>query len=78
MHSEVLVDGSHRTRTLTNGSRNSLHGSRPDVTYSKDSGYRGFEWQRFPFGEDWMFERTSGDRAVGEDETLLIKHDPTA
>jgi len=36
IHSEVLVDGSHRTRTLTNGSRDSLYGSRLDVAYSKD------------------------------------------
>lgn len=53
---EVFVDGPHRTRTLTNGGRNSLHGTRPDVSDGEDSGRGGFEWQWLPFGKDGMVE----------------------
>ena len=69
---QVLVDGSHCTRPLANRSRDSLHGSRPDVADSKDSMCRGFERQSFPIDIDgtsrWVSGRTA--KAISTDSEI--------
>jgi hypothetical protein len=69
------VDCPHGARTLTNGSRDSFHGARPNVAYGEDARCRGLERQRLPFGKDGVFKGASGKRSIGQDEPLFIEHD---